>query len=150
MKKNKNGFLLAEAFIVSTFVLGVLIFIYVESKNISVSYNRSYSYNTVRGLYITNEIDEYFNSVLYEDKKDELNLNGYVDIIEFPVNIKDLASIKRVIVSLPTINLDIDELELDNKFADYINWVKKHNTMQNYSYIIMVEFEDDTFASLRK
>lgn len=151
MKKNKhNGFLLAEAFIVSTFVLGVLIFMYVQVKGIINNYNKSFSYNTIPDIYITKEIDKYFRYI-YSDVSDDLESNGYIDITvydEMMSNLKNSANIKQIIISLPSISWNIGSAGVDNKFKDYISWLKRNNS-KDCDYIIITEFNDDTYASLR-
>ena len=66
MKKNNKGFMLAEVFIVSSFVLGVLVYMFIQTNSIMRNFNRSFSYNTVSGLYITNEVAKYI-------KKNDIN-----------------------------------------------------------------------------
>ena len=58
------------------------------------------------------------------------------------------ANIKKIIVSLPSISWNLNTADIDNKFSDYINWVKKNNN-KDCNYIIITEFNDDTYASLR-
>lgn len=155
MKKNKcNGFLLAEAFIVSTFVLGVLIFMYIQTRNIINNYNKSFSYNTISDIYVTKEIDKYFKSkiLVTRDDIDQLNSDGYLDITTYNdmmSSIIESAKIKKIIVSLSSMDWDTNILNVDTKFKDYISWVKKNNSDTNYDYIIITEFKDDTYASLK-
>ena len=61
-KKNSNGFMLAETLIVTIFVAGVLIFLFIQFSSLSKSYEESYIYNTVEGLYSLNG----FNNLLKE------------------------------------------------------------------------------------
>ena len=156
MKKNKhNGFLLAEAFIVSTFVLGVLVYLYIQTKVIINNYNKSASYNTIPGIYITKEIDKYFKYI-YDDVKDELASKEYIDITAYDDMMEKFvvaADIKQIIVTLPSMDWDLFDLknedkEVDSKFAKYINWVSR-NKNGNCNYIIITEFNDDTYASLK-
>ena len=50
-KMNNKGFLLTESLIVSTFVLTVLVFIFIQFKNLMVNYKSSYMYNNVEDIY---------------------------------------------------------------------------------------------------
>ena len=64
------------------------------------------------------------------------------------LSFKDSANIKKIIVSLPSMSWNTNTAGIDNKFSDYINWVKKNNN-KDCNYIIITEFNDDTYASLR-
>ena len=60
MKKNSNkGFVLAETLIVTTFVAGILFFMFVQFTSLSKNYNDSYKYNTVEDLYALRNIRDY-------------------------------------------------------------------------------------------
>jgi len=60
MKKlNNKGFLLVETIVVATFTLTVLIALFIQFKNLLVSYSNSYNYNTVEGVYNLNNIKTY-------------------------------------------------------------------------------------------
>lgn len=58
-KMNNKGFLLVETIVVATFTLTVLIALFIQFKNLLVSYNNSYNYNTVEGVYNLNNIKTY-------------------------------------------------------------------------------------------
>ena len=58
-KDNQKGFVLAETFIVSTFVLGVLVVLFLQIKTVINGYDRSFTYNTITGIYNTSEIKKY-------------------------------------------------------------------------------------------
>ena len=58
-KMNNKGFLLVESLVVTTFVLTVLVFLFVQFKNLFNSYEDSYDYNTVEGIYNLNTMKEY-------------------------------------------------------------------------------------------
>lgn len=70
-KKNNQGFLLVETLIVSTFIASTMIFIFVQFRRINTEYNRSFTYNTVEGIYATKEMNKFI-----------LN-NGYARIVEY-------------------------------------------------------------------
>ena len=70
-KKNNKGFLLVETLIVSTFAASTMIFIFIQFLRITAEYDRSFSYNTVEGVYATNEINKYILQ------------NGFERIVEY-------------------------------------------------------------------
>ena len=57
--KNNKGFMLVEALVMSMIVIGTLTFMYIQFQNISRSYEKSFNYNTITDLYITNEVKNY-------------------------------------------------------------------------------------------
>ena len=61
-RMNNKGFLLAESLIVSTFVLTVLIFLFVQFKNLMVNHKQSYTYNSVENIYDLGSMADYFKN----------------------------------------------------------------------------------------
>ena len=60
MKKfNNKGFLLVETLVSATFVLTVLIILFLQFKNLIINYNNSYKYNTVENVYTLGSIKNY-------------------------------------------------------------------------------------------
>lgn len=59
MNKNTKGFMLLETLIVSTIILSTLIFLFVQFTNIKSSYEISFKYNTVPGLYLAKELSDF-------------------------------------------------------------------------------------------
>lgn len=144
MKKNKNGFMLAEVFIISSFVLGILVYMFVQINSIMRSYNKSFSYNTVSGLYITNEIKKYVSGDTGLDISTACTNNIYVaDNIDD--NLKEDANIKNIIIgNLNYIkNNATDNDKITPKALDFIKYLESKDKC-----VIIVEFSDDTYASL--
>ena len=73
-KMNNKGFLLAESLIVSTFVLTVLIFLFVQFRNIMNTNKRSYIYNSVEDIYSLGSIGDYFKTT--KKTNDLKNITG--------------------------------------------------------------------------
>jgi len=59
MKKNNSGFMLIETLLVSTFVLGVLTYLYLQFSALKRSYDDSFKYDTVPALYGVRNINQY-------------------------------------------------------------------------------------------
>lgn len=68
-RDNQKGFLLAESLIVATFVLSLLIFLFVQFKNLSTSYDSGFKYNSVEGLYALDNVKTYLKENASDDKK---------------------------------------------------------------------------------
>ena len=71
MKKRNKGFILLETLVVSTFIITVLIYLYIQFTNLKKSYDISFRYDTISGLYGAKEIDKFIN-----------NNYGYTDFLE--------------------------------------------------------------------
>ena len=68
-RNNQKGFLLAESLIVATFVLSLLIFLFVQFKNLSTSYDAGFKYNSVEGLYALDNVKTYLKENASDNKK---------------------------------------------------------------------------------
>ena len=148
MKKNNKGFMLAEVFIVSSFVLGILVYIFVQTNSIMRNYNRSFSYDTVQGLYITNEVKKFIDYSGYD--KNELanacDTYQFFDVSDYYYQrIKRAANIKTVI--LGNLNYMKENVANDSNISakekDYINYLSDRGKC-----VLLLEFNDDTYASL--
>lgn len=58
-KNNRMGFMLIETLLVSTFVLGVLTYLYVQFGAMKRSYDDDFKYDTVPGLYGVKNINQH-------------------------------------------------------------------------------------------
>lgn len=153
MKKNR-GYVLFETLVVSTVILGTLIFLYIQLSAIKTSYERSFSYNTIPSLYKTNTLVSYLYSTGYEDLVTNLesSTNGYLDITNCPYggslcnDIKSYIGAKTILFTnsnLISIREHIDEANYSNSFK---NFIKKINIVKNHKYAVLVEFNDKTFT----
>lgn len=149
MKKNNKGFMLAEVFIVSSFVLGVLVYMFVQTNSIMRNYSRSFSYDTVQGLYIANEVKKFLNYSGYDNEKLANACDNYqifdVPDDEYFSNMKQLANIKTVILgNLNYIKSNAtNDFNISSKEKDYIKYLNQKNKC-----VLLLEFNDDTYASL--
>ena len=64
--KNEKGFLLAEALIVSTFVLTILIILFIQFSNLTNNYKNSYSHNNVEAIYDLSSVANYLTTNQYD------------------------------------------------------------------------------------
>lgn len=168
MKKgNQKGFMLAEAFIISTVVLSILIFMFIQIRTITNGFNRSFSYNTVSGIYIANEMGDFIRNNNYEGIMEFVDDYGYFDLsTEYLVSDKELDSynimigntwkkllsstnVKKLIVSKePMVELKSSTDEgISKNFINFINSIPVEN--YEFSYRIIIEYNDYTYASVR-
>lgn len=80
MKKSNKGFMLLETLIVSTFILGTLIFLYVQFSAVKRTYDVSFRYNTVPGLYYAKEVARFLKEDGYAEIDKNLSGNNYINI----------------------------------------------------------------------
>ncbi len=146
-KNNQKGFVLAEAFIVSTFVLGILVFMFIQIKTIINGYDKSFTYNTIPGIYNTKELEKFIKKTDYDSLITEVDNNSYVILDSNNINYSDifgLSNVKTLIISKGDLTDLKSNTSLSPKFLNYIKTLS--NGSSNYQYI--VEFNDDTFATI--
>lgn len=171
MKKNcQKGFMLAETLIVSTFIVGVLLIMFVQLRNISSGYKKSLTYNTVNALYAATNMREFLISDKYEDLikyyQDNFSLDTsnpfvYLDLTSCPTDLVDEIDYCNSLVSTLKIKtiLFTDETNeyllrfLDEDISlskDMKNFIKYQKTDGEASkYRIYLETTDGEFASIK-
>lgn len=63
MKKNEKGFTLLETLVVSTFVVGTIVFLFSQFVVIKKNYTRSLKYDNVDDIYIAKNLKQFFEIV---------------------------------------------------------------------------------------
>ena len=158
MKKNSKGYMLAETLIVTTFVAGVLIYLYVQLTNLSNSYEKNHSYNTIPDLYALVDIS-YFLSKNSSAKAYVKGVSSVSDITSYCENQSDdmctkfknlsnLENIKQILISRNDENVSFSGITLDERFQtfkDTIGWEGQGNE----EYRLIASFNDGTFATLK-
>jgi len=175
MKKlNNKGFLLVETIVVATFTLTVLIALFLQFKNLLVSYNSSYNYNTIEGIYNLNTVKNYV--MQYQDSENPLNkqlknsekpyivlYNGscnadlslggltYCDTLMKEGNFKTKEGIFKTVIfsnSNPTkIKEYLKSNEDTNISEEMKNLIKRLDKVENQNRLI-AEFNDGTLATI--
>lgn len=162
MKKNDNqGFVLAETLIVATVVLAALVFVYSQFRTVNQSYNRTFRYNTVEGLYATDNIRTY----LLNDGMDVLKLlfnndsSRYVDITSCPSvymmnsnyckELLKVLDVKHVFLTKAKIEKVKSLVNGNNSFSEEMKlFVNYTSDVHSSGYRLWVEFNNGTFATL--
>lgn len=156
MKKLKSrGFMLAETLIVSTFVAGVLIFLFIQFTNLGKAYDDSYIYNTPEGLYALEDIKQYIKTdsdlLLYIEEN--IDVKKYIDLTdcdlftnkEYCTNLFKLENIDRIFIT--TNDFDKENITGYNEgFYIFINKILKEG---NEKYRLVASFKNGMFATLR-
>lgn len=166
--KNNRGFLLAESLVVSTFVLTVLIVLFIQFSNLTNNYKNSYNYNNVESIYNLGAVDKYIQNnqtdplatylnnvetpylVIYDDAGCNQDI-GLTDIT-FCENVVSEAGIKFLIYT----SSEIDEIQkyvktkkddnLTQDFRDFISRVEAV-TVKNKGRLF-AQFTDGTYSTV--
>ena len=165
MKTNNRGFLLAESLVVSTFVLTVLILLYIQFSNLTTNYKNSYNYNNVESIYDLASVADYLKtnnyplaSQLTEDKpyvvvfKDNsCNIDaGIIDsFCDDLINKMDAKTIIYTSSDINTIQKYVSTKEdntINEKLREFISKVET-NTVLNKGRLF-AEFNNGTFATI--
>ncbi len=169
MNKNSKGFMLLETLIVSTIILSTLIFLFVQFTNIKSSYEISFKYNTVPGIYLAKELSDFLveneveSFLSNELSKNAEGGNGYI-LIDSASQFNNIDStlykrmlndmdIKHVIYTTDSMDqlkayLNSDKRDstvFTESFKEFIFSLKSTNTSNNR---LVIMFNNKTFASI--
>lgn len=161
MKKNNQGFMITEALIVSTIVLGILVFMFSQFKSISNGFNQTFKYNTVENIYKANEIKMFIETDATDNMISLLNNSetGYLNITECNIStyndvnfckyLYEKLDIKSVLLLSEDVTsvANSDMENIDNGTKNFIKYIKNNYT-GNYHRIV-VSYNDGTYATLR-
>lgn len=160
MKKNDKGFTLIETLIVSAFVAATLTYLFIQMNNTLTNYDITFRYDTINGIYNANVISNYLKDNNYANLINLTSSNGYVDITTSSnVNgdssyyglILDKINAKTVLFTsedMVQIKNNIKTSAYSEELKRYIQKKDSDNTLTN-AYIIIVEYKDNTFATVR-
>lgn len=155
-KMNNKGFLLVESLVVTTFVLTVLVFLFVQFKNLFNSYENSYDYNTVEGIYNLNTFKNYLTS-----PDVSVSRNGNYTVIFEGTSCSNVNSFNNDVcnnlgkaMNLKTL-IYLDESKLDSlkdsgdsiftsSYKDFLSRLNK----QNNDIRLIGQFNDGTYATI--
>lgn len=166
-KKNQKGFMLVETLVVSTFVLGSLVFLFIQFRNVNQGYNRAFHYNTVNGLYASENIGKFLKQDNYETMTQKYRDNRlkYVDLTGCPstyiketsycLKLMDTLDVKKVILTdadLSYIRKAItnnEATDISSGLTKFINSLNNDEAGTLLKYRVIVEMNDGTYASVK-
>ena len=154
-KKLDDGFMLIETLVVTSFVSGILLFLFIQFNILNKNYDDSYKYNNVDDLYAIRGVSDYLDTELLAINNviTAVNENGYSDITDCEVfaeknyclKLFELYNIKKIFI---TENF-VDE-ELFFNYNDGLkNFISKISGEGKQRLRIIVEFNDSKYATLR-
>ena len=160
MIKNNKGFAVTEVLILSTVIIGVLIFMYAQFKNINRSYQYSFKYDTVEGLYLANNILNFINDDNYDKLVNETSNRAekYIDITNCDIDLFksssycDLLFEKSQVEQIIFTEENLTELKkhsqnITQEFKNYIKQIQTTNEKNDYR--IVIKYKNGTFATMR-
>lgn len=159
-KMNNKGFLLAESLVVSTFVLTVLILLFVQFKSLFNGFEDSYNTNTVEGIYNLNTMKKYiltnenskkplkgqFTNYLTVVQNGECNNTLYLGNIEYCRTLASGMNLKTLILTKSDTVISPDGF---NK--TFSNFIKKIDFNKPGQYRLIGQFGEEnnyTYATI--
>ena len=151
-KINDKGFMLAETLIVTTFVAGVLIFLFIQFSKLSNSYNNYYNYNSTEKLYALEDIKNYIqNDSNVSSIPGLIEDTGYVEITnceifsdrDYCLKLFELENVNKIYI----IHNSIFNSKLDMEDKDVLTFFKSIKN-DNSIYKTICNFKDGSYASL--
>ena len=147
--------MLAEVLIVTSFVSGVLIFMFIQFSNLSMKYEQTYKYNTVEDLYALQNIKNYIksDSDIISYFKTYLQNHDYLDITNcsnfssenYCERLFELENIEQILIfNNEDTYSDIDSL--DEAMNDFIKKISNSGTEE---YRLVAKFSNSTYATIR-
>ena len=165
MKKDNRGFLLAESLVVSTFVLTVLILLFIQFSNLTTNYKNSYNYNNVESIYDLSSVASYLQTNNYNLASNLTTSKPYVIVFQdgscnmdagivdsFCDNLINKMDAKTVIYTYSDINViqnyvsSKEDSNINQKLRDFISRVET-GVIQNKGRLF-AEFNNGTFATI--
>ena len=157
-KNNKKGFILAETIAVSVIIMTSLVIVYTQFVTLNNNYKSSFKYDNVNNLYLVNNLRDFIKNDGLDRLIQLVDNREYVDITSCPNYIFDEYLYCRLLVDNLNIKTvlftkeDISELKNSIEDTNYSqemkNYVKKINNSTENSQRLIVEFNDETYATL--
>lgn len=162
MKKNNKGFMLLETLVAATFILGTLIFLFVQFSSINRSYETSFKYNTITGLYHAKEMASFLIEDGYTTIDDKLtnSTEGFIDItncvyssslckkIVQSINANKILYVNENISSLKN-NLSISNYNKDIFSEGFKKFILQLNTVEpSGKNRLIIEYKNNTYATI--
>lgn len=154
-KMNNKGFMLAETLIVTTFVAGVLIFIFTQFTTVGSTYEESYRYNTVENLYALEDIKNYILSdvTALELIDNSINPDKIIYITDCSIftsedyckKLFELEGIDQIMIS----NNYFDPNNISINDEEFLTFIRKIKGSGNQKYRIIASFKNFTYSTIR-
>lgn len=161
MKKNRQGFTLIETLLVSTFVVGTLVYLFVQFSNVKKIYDISFERDTIPDLYYVQNLTTYLSKIDTSNITKSLTNHEYVEIesCSFTVssaayceNLMQMANVKKAIIvkdDLTNLKKQLTEAN-PNPFSEKMyQYILSLSNSKIQKSRLVVEFTTGTVASLQ-
>lgn len=154
MKKiNCKGFMLAETLIVSSFIAVILIYLFVQIRNVNTNYSKTLRYNGVNELYILGEVKNYIKTMDIKSLSSSLNTRkGYYVLSdcnsEFFTNVDYCQNLFEKTNIVKAVYMDSNNIITSTDFSEGLNRFLETIKAKEEMYIIAAEFNDGSYASI--
>lgn len=163
--KNQKGFMLLETLVVSTFLLGILVFLFIQFSSIKRSYDVSFRYNPIPGLYHAKELATFLSEYGYSSIDNQIGNStaGYINItnceyfssnplckkIIDKINAKSVLYVSENISTLKN-NLSILKNYNDDVFnPEFKKFILEMNTVEpSGKNRLIIEYNDKTYTTI--
>lgn len=157
MKKMSNkGFMLTETLIVSTMLITVLLILYIQFKDVTRSFDESFTYNTVSSSYNLHQAKLYIEQSDYSIIAEKLKISNYVSLESCPglyfsdVNycktLFEKLGIVKLIVTNENLTSFLNDNDLDNEFNKFAKTIEFEKTD---GFRVIGYFKDKTYSSIK-
>jgi len=157
---HKKGFALLETLIVSTVILSILIFLYIQFINLRQNYEESFKYNTIPGLYMANTIADCISETgfsttnkptLTNDKPYAWLDSTYLKESKTYNKLIEKSEVKSILITRSNIVLLQNYLKTNNdiNFSSKLKkFILRIKTNEPTGYRIIIEYKNGTFATV--
>lgn len=156
-KKYQSGFLLVETLVVTTFISGIFVFLFIQFNNLNKSYKTSFNYDTIEGKYTLEDIIDYikYDNEFNNNKDNYINSYDYILLnncdynlftnVNYCKKLFEIEEIKEAILVKADFEYN-DELNFDETIKEYLKKIKKDNT-EDLNYLIVISLKNNTVTS---
>lgn len=163
-KSNQKGFLLVETLVVSIFILGSFVFLFVQFRNVNQSYQISFQYNAIDALYAAENLKKFYLNDNFDNMAQTYRTGKmkYADLTTCPSSmIKEVAYCQKLMEVLDVktvlftdsdttyIKNVLDTSTIDPSLKKFIKYIKNDEEGVLLKYRLIVEMNDGTFASIK-
>ena len=156
MKKiNSKGFMLAETLIVATFIGVILIYLFVQFRNVNSNYSKTLKYNGVNELYLLGDIKDYLKTIDLQNLSYSVSYEGenYISLNECSSEIFDSTTYCQALFDAAGITkalyMDSKKISTSSNFSEGFNEFLQTIKGEEGMYVIAAEFNDGSYASLK-
>ena len=165
-KNNQKGFMLTETLVVSTLIITVLLFLFVQFRNINQSYQKTFTYNSADALYAAENLKNFYATDNYDAMVESYRNSGlkYIDLTNCPtpmvldqeycLTLTSKVNVKTVLLTDADMTyiiqaLDRKILTVTPSMEQFIRSIKNDEKDTLLKYRLIVELNSNEFATIK-